>query len=186
MKLVVGLGNVGRKYEHTRHNLGFAVLSLLVKRHGPGNLRFGFQGEVTEVMIGSEKALLLAPHTLMNLSGNSVRPALAFYKLPISDLLVICDDLNLPLGKLRLRDKGSSGGQNGLNHIIQQLGTDVFARLRIGIGRPPSGWDAADYVLARFRPDEQDEAAIAVQYAADVVESWIAGGLAAAKNKHNV
>src|SRR4051812_36322573 len=112
MKLIVGLGNIGRKYVHTRHNVGFNVIDLVAKRNGASSPKEKFDGSTAEVMIGSERVLLLWPHTLMNRSGQSVQAAIAFYQLPLTDLLVVCDDFNLPLGTLRCRGKGSAGGQN--------------------------------------------------------------------------
>src|ERR671928_730989 len=145
-KLVVGLGNPGSKYEGTRHNIGYEVVDRLAAG-GPG-ARFArkFDGLLAEAEIDFRRVLLLKPETFMNLSGRSVRQAVQFYKLDVSDLLVVCDDLSLPLGKLRLRGGGSDGGQKGLRDIAAQLGTDAYPRLRIGIG-DRGGADAADYVL---------------------------------------
>ena len=136
MKLVVGLGNPGRQYQDTRHNIGYMILAELAMRIGNVNPITRFQGEIVETKIGDEQVILLSPTTYMNRSGLSVSEAVRFYKLPLELLLVICDDLNLPFGKLRMRTSGSSGGQKGLSDIIQKLGTDVFCRLRFGIDRP--------------------------------------------------
>ncbi len=155
MKLIVGLGNVGRKYEHTRHNVGFNVIDLVAKRNGGSSPKEKFDGSTIEVTIGSERALLLWPHTLMNRSGQSVQAAMAFYQLPLTDLLVICDDFNLPMGKLRIRKQGSAGGQNGLGDIIKRLSSDEFSRLRVGIGPVPDAWDPADFVLGKFGPSDR-------------------------------
>lgn len=184
MKLVVGLGNPGRKYEGTRHNVGFRVAEELARKHGVGGPRRAFQGEVVEAQISGEKVLLLCPHTLMNLSGASVLEARDFYKIPPGDLLVVSDDLNLPLGKLRFRPSGSSGGQRGLEDVIRRLGSEV-SRLRIGIGSPPAGRNAADFVLGRFGKDEVDEIAVAIGEAADAVVIWAREGIAAAMNRYN-
>src|SRR5215467_13737474 len=138
MKLVVGLGNPGRKYEGTRHNVGFRVIEELARKYARGKAKTAFAGEVIEADLENDKALLLCPHTLMNLSGTSVLAARDFYKIPHGDLLIVCDDFNLPLGKLRFRPSGSSGGQKGLEDIIRRLGTDEVPRLRIGIGSPPA------------------------------------------------
>src|SRR4051812_34045674 len=154
-KLVVGLGNPGSKYDATRHNIGFEAVDRLAKV-GPGaSFARKFDGLLAEAEIDFRRVLLLKPETFMNLSGRSVRQAVQFYKLdPTTDLLVICDDLNLPLGKIRIRPSGSDGGQKGLRDITAQLGTDAYARLRIGIGeRGPI--DAADFVLSRFRAAER-------------------------------
>src|SRR5262245_27422045 len=134
MKLVVGLGNPGRKYVGTRHNIGFAVLDELRRRGGSLRPRAAFEAEVVEFHLAGVKTLLAWPQTFMNLSGSSVLGLRDFYKLPNEDLLIVCDDLNLPLGKLRLRGSGSSGGQKGLDDILRRLSSDAVPRLRIGIG----------------------------------------------------
>ncbi|MEX0678743.1 MAG: aminoacyl-tRNA hydrolase [Pirellulales bacterium] len=185
MKLVVGLGNPGRKYEGTRHNVGFRVAAELAEKHGRTKPRRTFQGELVEAAIDAEKLLLLCPHTLMNLSGGSVLEARDFYKIPHDDLLIVSDDLNLPLGKLRFRKSGSSGGQRGLKDIIRRLGTDEIPRLRIGIGSAAAGRDAADFVLGRFTKDEKPEIDVAIGRAADAVEIWFREGVAAAMNRYN-
>lgn len=185
MKLVVGLGNPGRKYEGTRHNVGYAVLAELARRHGRGGPRSGFQGELVEAGLGEAKVLLLSPTTYMNLSGASVQSAVSFFKLALEDLLVVCDDLNLPLGKIRVRARGSSGGQKGLEDIIQRLGTDEFARLRIGIGSPPEGWEATGFVLGRFTAEEKTEIDQAVLRAADAAVVWARDGVGCCMNQYN-
>jgi PTH1 family peptidyl-tRNA hydrolase len=185
MKLVVGLGNPGRKYEGTRHNVGFRVLAELARRHGRSQPKQAFQGEVVEAAIAEEKTLLLCPHTLMNRSGGSVLAARDFYKIENENLLIVSDDLNLPLGKLRFRASGSSGGQKGLGDVIERLGTQDIARLRIGIGSPPGERDAADWVLGRFTKSEQAEIDVAVMQAADAVEVWAKEGVARSMNRYN-
>jgi PTH1 family peptidyl-tRNA hydrolase len=185
MKLVVGLGNPGRKYEATRHNVGFAVLGVLARRHSAAATRFAFHAETADVQIGSERVLLLCPQTYMNRSGKSVVAARDFYKLENQDLLVVCDDFNLPLGRLRARARGSAGGQRGLEDIIRALGSEEFCRLRVGIGQPPSGRDPADYVLSRFREEEREEIELAVQRAADAVEVWVTRGIDECMNRFN-
>ncbi len=185
MKLIVGLGNPGRRYEGTRHNIGYAVLSKLAERFGTGNARSRFHGECIEADVRGERALLLRPTTYMNLSGQSVSEAKAFYKLDGNDLLVICDDLSLPLGKLRFRARGSSGGQKGLENIIQQLGTDEFSRLRLGIGAAPPGWDWANYVLSKFTPDEQPEIDRCIALAAEAASDWATQGIEYCMNHYN-
>jgi peptidyl-tRNA hydrolase, PTH1 family len=185
MKLIVGLGNPGRKYAGTRHNVGFDVLAALARRGGAPSPRSVFEADLTETNIGGERTLLLAPQTFMNLSGRAVRQALDFYKLPLSELLVVCDDLNLPAGRLRLRKSGSAGGQKGLKNIIDHVGTEDFARLRIGIDRPPDRIDATAYVLQRFAAAEKDAIDAAVKSAADAVELWVTRGPDAAMNIAN-
>lgn len=185
MKIVVGLGNPGAKYRGTRHNVGFEVLAELAKRHGGSASTSKHDAELAEVFLGGEKVLLVAPQTYMNLSGKSVWPLVDFYKLPLEDLLVVCDDLNLDVGRLRLRASGSAGGQKGLQNIIQVLGSEEFARLRIGIGRPPGRMDSADYVLARFLSEERETIEHAILDAADGVEIWVNDGCERAMNKVN-
>jgi PTH1 family peptidyl-tRNA hydrolase len=185
MKLVVGLGNPGKKYEGTRHNVGFRVATLLAERHGTAKPRRAFQGEVTEAAIEGQKVLLLCPHTLMNLSGASVLEARDFYKLDNAELLIVSDDFNLPLGKLRFRTSGSSGGQRGLENIIHRLGRDDIPRLRIGIGSPPAGREAPDFVLGRFTKAEHDEIELAIVRAADAATVWVREGAGVAMNQYN-
>ena len=185
MKLVVGLGNPGRKYEGTRHNVGFRVIAELARKHGQGKPKQAFQGEVVEALLDNQRALLLCPHTLMNLSGGSVLEARDFYKIPHEDLLIVSDDMNLSLGKLRFRGSGSSGGQKGLEDVIRRLGSDQVPRLRIGIGGPPSGRDGADFVLGRFTKVELPEIEEAIWRAADAVEVWAREGLATSMNRYN-
>lgn len=185
MKVVVGLGNPGRKYERTRHNVGFDVLSQLADWHGVTGFKSQFEAEVGEFSLGGDKVLLVAPQTFMNLSGRSVAALVKFYKLPVSEIMVVCDDMNLPLGRLRLRGAGSAGGQKGLQDIIQKLGTQEIPRLRMGVGRPPAGFAAADYVLGRFRADESDSISQAVQNAARGIECWVEQGLEIAMNQVN-
>jgi PTH1 family peptidyl-tRNA hydrolase len=185
MKLVVGLGNPGRKYAQTRHNVGYKVLAEVARLHATGRPKSKFQGELVEAELGGHRAVLLSPITYMNRSGSSVRAACDFYKLPLEELLVVCDDLNLPLAKLRVRTKGSAGGQKGLLDIIEKLATDQFARLRVGIGASPDGWDAADYVLGRFSVEEEAEIRHAVLRAADAVLDWACSGVQECMNRYN-
>ena len=177
MKLVIGLGNPGSKYVGTRHNVGFDVVSELARRFGAGQPQTKFQGEYQDVLIRSEKILLIAPQTFMNCSGESVWKFVRFYQPEPADIVVICDDMNLPTGRLRWRPSGSAGGQNGLNDIIQRLGHQQFPRLRIGVGRPPGRMDVTAWVLGRFRENEKEDIEHAVIRAADSVESWIANGI---------
>ncbi len=185
MKVVVGLGNPGAKYQNTRHNIGFEVLAELAQRHGGGVSKQKFDADLVEIHFGGENLLLVGPLTYMNLSGRSVGPLVAFYHLPLDDLLVVCDDMNIPSGKLRLRGSGAAGGQKGLRDIIQHLGTEDFSRLRVGIGRPPGRMDAAAYVLGRFSKEEREDMDFAVKNAADGVERWVRDGLQLAMNHIN-
>jgi PTH1 family peptidyl-tRNA hydrolase len=189
MKLIVGLGNPGRKYEGTRHNIGFDVVAELARRQAgsPAGATFrkGFQGETADGNLGGERLLLLRPHTFMNRSGSSVVEARDFYKLTNADLLIVCDDLNLPFGKLRIRASGSSGGQKGLEDAIRCCGGEDVPRLRIGIGQPPERMDAADFVLAKFSVAERQEMGVAAALAADAAEMWVREGVAACMNRYN-
>jgi PTH1 family peptidyl-tRNA hydrolase len=185
MKLIVGLGNPGRKYESTRHNVGYEVVAELARRSGGGRPKGQFHGETSEAQIGSERVLLLCPHTYMNNSGNSVQPARDFYKLENHELLIVCDDFSLPLGKLRFRSKGSAGGQKGLASVINRLGSEEIPRLRIGIGEAPQGWDPADFVLSRFTAEEREQMNAAIARAADAAADWVRDGLEYCMNRYN-
>jgi PTH1 family peptidyl-tRNA hydrolase len=185
MKLVVGLGNPGRKYQATRHNIGYEVLWNLARRFATGSPKSSFQGEVVDADLQGVRALLLWPQTYMNRSGASVVQARDFYKLENPELLVVCDDFNLPLARLRVRVKGSSGGQKGLEDIVRALGTDEFPRLRVGIGAPPEGWDPANYVLGKFNKQELAEVEQVVGRAADAVVDWACNGIEQCMNRYN-
>lgn len=185
MKLVVGLGNPGRKYQGTRHNVGYSVVAEVARRHAGGRPKGKFQGETVEVEIAGERVVLLCPTTYMNRSGASVLAAKDYYRLALEDLLIVCDDINLPLAQLRIRTKGSSGGQKGLGDVIGRLGSEEVPRLRIGIGAPPEGWDAVGYVLGKFSKEEQAEVEQAVLKAADAVVVWARDGIAVCMNQYN-
>ncbi len=184
MKVIVGLGNPGPKYAGTRHNVGFDVIDYLAAGPGVGAFREKFEAFVAEMKDGDETVLLVKPLTFMNLSGRAVRAVLDFYKVPVENVLVVCDDFNLPLGKLRVRIKGSHGGQNGLRNIQEQLGTDSYTRLRIGVGQPAVG-DAVDHVLSKFRPGEKAAAEDAVANAAQAALVWTRSGAEFCMNKFN-
>ena len=184
--LIVGLGNPGEKYENTRHNVGFQVIDELAERQGRPVQRLKFKALTGLLTIGGEKALVMKPVTYMNLSGEAVRPAADFYKLPPERILVISDDVALAAGRLRIRAKGSAGGHNGLKSIIQHLGTDQFPRIRVGVGeKPHPDYDLADWVLGR--PQGEDKKAIdeAVKRAADAVECILTQGLERGMGKFN-
>ncbi len=184
MKLVVGLGNPGSKYEGTRHNIGFELVDRLASGGSGAKFARKFEGQVAEVEIDYRRTLLLKPETFMNLSGRSVIAAVRFYKIDRADLLVICDDLNLPLGKLRLRGGGSDGGQKGLRDITAQLGSDDYARLRVGIGEKGEA-DATDHVLGRFRTSERAVVEDALITCSQAVAVWVGQGLEPAMNRFN-
>ena len=183
MKLIVGLGNPGPKYAGTRHNVGFDVIDYLAAAPGCTPFREKFEAFVAEMKEGDETVLLVKPLTFMNLSGRAVRAIADFYKVPVEGLLVVCDDLNLPLGKLRIRIKGSHGGQNGLRNIQEQLGTDAYTRLRLGVGQP--AFDAVDHVLSKFKPGERATVEEAIATASQAALLWIRRGAEAAMNQFN-
>ena len=172
----MGLGNPGKQYERTRHNVGFRVVELLARRHGPVSWRSRFRGKFAEA--ASIGALLLMPQTYMNDSGESVGPCLMFYKIPLERVIVVCDDINLPFGRLRFRRSGSDGGHNGLKSIILALNSLDFPRLRVGIGR--SGPDAIDHVIGAFNKDEESALPEIIARAADGVETSLRDGPEAA------
>lgn len=183
-KLIVGLGNPGSEYDQTRHNAGFMALDGLARRFGTSIRRRKFNGLTEEVTDGDQKLLLLKPQQFMNRSGRAVADAAGFYKIAAANILVVTDDLALEVGRLRLREKGSSGGHNGLKDIISALGTDAFARLRIGIGSRGSR-EAADYVLSKFAPDEKPLIEQAVETAVEAVLCWARQGAEAAMTRYN-
>jgi len=183
VKLIVGLGNPGREYRGTRHSIGFAATDILARRHGIHVRSRRNKALVGEGMIAGEKVILAKPLTFMNLSGTAVAGLLRRCRLDFSDIVVISDDVNLPLGRLRIRAGGSSGGHKGLDSIIHNLGTTDFARVRIGIGS--SRGDIVDYVLSRFHRSERETAREATRRAADAVEAILAAGIEEAMNRFN-
>ena len=187
MKLIVGLGNPGREYERTRHNVGFAVVERLAERVGAAfrrNLRVAARS-CRVAPEGGGEWLLVEPLTYMNCSGDAVAPLMRRHGLGPADLLAVVDDAALPAGRLRVRSGGSAGGHNGLKSLIERIGTDEFARVRIGVGRDPAGRDLKDHVLSRFAPDERELIAEAVEKAADAVGVWACEGVDRAMNQFN-
>ncbi|PWA12126.1 aminoacyl-tRNA hydrolase [Pueribacillus theae] len=185
MKLIVGLGNPGKKYEQTRHNVGFMAIDHLSKKLSLEFDKNKFQAVYGTKMIDGEKIMLCKPLTYMNLSGEAVRPLLDYYGMELEDLLVIYDDLDLAPGKLRLRQKGSAGGHNGIKSIIKHVGTEQFKRIRIGIGRPDPRMDVIDYVLARFSKDEQPLIDEAIARTAQACEKWARSPFSQVMNEFN-
>jgi PTH1 family peptidyl-tRNA hydrolase len=185
MKLVVGLGNPGSRYAGTRHNVGFDAVDLLAERHGAqwSAAPRGIEALVAPWKMGG--AMFAKPLTFMNLSGGAIVALLQFYKIDPADLLVIVDEVQLETGRLRVRPSGSAGGHNGLKSVIGSLGSDAFARLRIGVGRGDSRRDLADHVLARFDADERETIADAIGRAADAAEIFVSDGPAEAMNRFN-
>jgi PTH1 family peptidyl-tRNA hydrolase len=185
VKLIVGLGNPGRIYHRTRHNVGFMVADETARRMG-AVFEHGRPDALTaRVGMGREAVRLAKPLTMMNLSGEAVAGLAHFYRIDPSDIFVVADDVNLPLGRLRLRPRGSAGGHNGFRSIIQHLGTQQFPRLRVGVGRGDLRRDLADHVLARFEPEEEAAATSAVVRAADAVGVFLSDGVEAAMNRYN-
>ena len=185
VRLVVGLGNPGRSYQKTRHNLGYRVVDLLAEKH---KKKFkGGKGEYLycRVVVEGRKVYLLKPLTFMNASGQAVFDSLRFFNLTPPELFVICDDVNLPLGSLRIREKGSDGGHKGLRSIIYQLGTEEFPRLRIGIGLAAEGIDLEDFVLQRFEKEEGKNVEELIQRGSEAVESSIILGVRESMNRFN-
>jgi PTH1 family peptidyl-tRNA hydrolase len=185
VKLIVGLGNPGRQYRGTRHNVGFAVADELARRHAAE-----FESAPAEALIARARDLqrpvmLAKPLTFMNLSGHAVSALTRYFRIELADLLVIADDVNLPLGRLRIRAGGSDGGHNGLRSIGLELGTQEFARLRVGVGRGDQRRDLADHVLSRFDPDEKAEIEGAILRAADAAEEFVAGDIEQVMNRFN-
>jgi PTH1 family peptidyl-tRNA hydrolase len=184
MKVVVGLGNPGPRYAGTRHNVGFAVLDGLAQSPNCERFQHRMQADVAELREDTHKVLLVKPQTFMNLSGRCVRQVVDYYQLTLLDLLVICDDINLPLGKLRFRARGTHGGHNGLRDIQNHLGTTDYSRLRIGVAAPPDG-ETVDYVLGRFRPGERPVIEEAIANAVQAVAVWVHQGIEAGMNQYN-
>ena len=184
MFLVVGLGNPGRRYVRTRHNVGFKVIENLQER-------WQIQGESAQLgalvgsgMIASTRVTLARPQKFMNRSGHPVASIAGYYKLADKDVIVVHDDVDLPFGQVRVKRGGGHGGHNGLRDIIKHFGRD-FPRIRVGVGRPPEGWDTADYVLGKWGPSEQDEVSHMVDQASNAVEAVLRDGLEAAMNQFN-
>jgi PTH1 family peptidyl-tRNA hydrolase len=185
VKLIVGLGNPGPKYDGTRHNVGFAAVDVLAARHA---VRWEAAPRGAEALVGrwrSSDVVLAKPLTFMNLSGAAVVPLLQFYKIELEDMLVIVDEVQLETGRIRLRPDGSAGGHNGLKSLIASLGTGAFPRLRIGVGRGDMRRNLADHVLAKFDADERSVVDEAVGRAADASEAFVAEGMAVAMNRFN-
>ncbi|MCU0486374.1 MAG: aminoacyl-tRNA hydrolase [Anaerolineales bacterium] len=183
--LIVGLGNPGKEYAASRHNVGFMLLSRLAERLGETFSRVESRALLTKAVYQGRRLILAKPQTYMNASGNSVRSLLRFYKVPVQNLLVAFDDVDLPFETIRIRAEGGSGGQKGMQSIIDQLGSEAFPRLRIGIGRPPGRMEAADYVLQDFSKAERELLAITLDRAADAVLSFVTDGLDKAMNLYN-
>ncbi|OLS34171.1 aminoacyl-tRNA hydrolase [Bacillus sp. MRMR6] len=185
MKLIVGLGNPGKQYENTRHNIGFDVIEELARKFSIPLNHSKFKGLYGIGFYNGEKVVLLKPLTYMNLSGESIRAVIDFYQIDVCDIVVIYDDLDLPVGKIRLRQKGSAGGHNGIKSTIQHLGTQEFNRIRIGVDRPKTGMKVTDYVLGHFHEEEKGLTMEAVKKSADACEAWLDKPFLQVMNEYN-
>ncbi|TGY40359.1 aminoacyl-tRNA hydrolase [Clostridium sartagoforme] len=183
MFLVVGLGNPGDKYDGTRHNIGFETIDYIASKYNIDVTRVKFKGVIGEGFIGGEKVILLKPTTYMNLSGESVREAMSFYKLSEEDIIIIYDDISLEVGKIRIREKGSAGGHNGIKSIISNINTDVFPRIKIGVGQPTG--DLVSHVLGRFSKEEAEDLKEVIEVSSKAVEIIMKSGTKDAMNKLN-
>lgn len=186
MKLVVGLGNPGKQYDHTRHNIGFEVIDYMAKEYNIALDKSKFKGVYGIGNINGEKIILLKPLTYMNLSGESIRPLMDYYQLELEDIVVIYDDLDLPVGKIRLRQKGSSGGHNGIKSTIAHLGSEKFNRMRVGINRPTNGMKITDYVLGKFTKEETELLEVTVKKCSDACAEWMKEPFLQVMNKYNI
>ncbi|MCU5747033.1 aminoacyl-tRNA hydrolase [Staphylococcus sp. SQ8-PEA] len=186
MKCIVGLGNVGKRFELTRHNIGFEVIDYLIERNHLKLDKQKFKAAYTIERVNGEKVMFVEPLTMMNLSGEAVAPLMNYYNIEIDELLVLYDDLDLPQGQVRLRQKGSAGGHNGMKSIIKMIGTDQFKRIRIGVGRPTQGMSVPDYVLQKFSQAEMQTMDKVIEHSAKAVESFIeANRFENVMNKYN-
>ena len=185
VKLIIGLGNPGKPYEHTRHNIGFDVIDELAKKWNAPLNQMKFNGMYASVHRPEGKVILLKPLTYMNLSGESVRPLMDYFDIDVEDIIVIYDDLDLDTGKLRLREKGSAGGHNGIKSLIQHLGTQQFNRIRVGVSRPPAGMKVADYVLSKFSKEDQPVVQQAIDKSCDAVEMALTKPFLDVMNRYN-
>ena len=185
MYIIVGLGNPGKKYEHTRHNAGFDVLDILAEEYDIKIDKIKHKALIGEGRIGSEKVVLVKPQTYMNLSGESVQSVFQFYKVDMDHLILVYDDIDLDIGKLRIRKKGSAGSHNGMKSIIKCLGAQDFPRIRVGVSKPEPNRDLADFVLSRVPKDQSDDMRSGLEKAVKTVEEIIRTDIDMAMNKYN-
>lgn len=184
--IIAGLGNIGMEYDNTRHNAGFSVVDMLAEQCGTEINRLRFKGKTAEIITEGVKCLLLKPSTYMNNSGESIVQALEFYKLDVDSLIVVCDDISLDCGKIRIRRKGSHGGHNGLRSIIDLTGRDDFQRVRVGVGKKPHpDYDLAKWVLGKFRPNDAAKMKISAENACESIKLMVQGKTDEAMNKYN-
>ena len=185
MKIIAGLGNPGAEYAQTKHNVGFMLVGALAERLNAPAWKEDFFSAITEVRIGGEKVFLVKPLTYMNNSGEALGPMLSYYKVDVDDLVVVHDDMDIPAGTVRIRKKGGSGGHNGIKSILTHVGSEGFARVRIGIGRPPAGWTVINHVLAPFSSEDAPKIRAAIDYLLPAVECIVTDGVDLAMNKYN-
>lgn len=185
MYVVVGLGNPGKQYENTRHNVGFNVIDILAKEYGISVSKIKHKALIGEGRVGSEKVLLVKPQTYMNLSGETLIDIYNYYKVDMENIIVIYDDIDLDVGKIRIRKKGSGGTHNGMRSIIKCLGANDFPRVRVGVSKPKPGQDLADFVLSRFRKEESDDVELGLEKAAKAVDVMIRDNIDLSMNKYN-
>lgn len=184
--IIVGLGNPGKKYELTRHNAGFLFSDLLADKNGESISKIQFKSVTANISLGGHRCLIMKPQTFMNNSGEAVKQAAAFYKIPPENIIVVFDDISLPCGKLRIRRKGSDGGHNGIKSIIYHLNSDKFPRIKLGVGeKPHPEYDLADWVLSSFKKDELDSLRVAAENACKAVEMMVQGNTDAAMSNFN-
>ena len=183
--ILVGLGNPGREYENTRHNIGFMTIDRLAHKWGVSLQKMRYRSLVGEARFNNEKVILVKPQTYMNNSGVAVASFVRFYKPALEQLLVIFDDLDLPFGSLRFRPSGGSSGQKGMQSIVNRIGNDEFPRLRVGVGRPPGRMDAGDFILRPFNKREQEKLDFVLQAAADAIETFLSDGLEKSMTVYN-
>ena len=185
MKVIAGLGNPGREYAQTKHNVGFLMVDALAAHLGVTEWREKYDALIARARIGSEAVLLVKPQTYMNESGRAIAPLMNIYKLAADDLIVAHDDMDIPVGSIRIRKKGSSGGHNGIKSILAQLGDEHFARIRIGIGRPLPGWTVVNHVLAPFPPEDAAKVSEAIRYLVPAIECIVTEDVDKAMNRYN-
>lgn len=183
--VIVGLGNTGKQYDKTKHNIGFDVIDKLADKYNIKVTKFKHKALIGTGEIDGHSVMLVKPQTFMNLSGESVKEIVNFYKIPQENFIVIYDDISLQPSRIRLREKGSHGGHNGIKNIINLMGTDVFPRVKVGVGEKPNGWDLADYVLSKFSEDDRAMANIGIDKAVEGVEIFLNDGLNVAMNAMN-
>ena len=183
--LIIGLGNPGKEYAANRHNIGFMAIDAFAKQYRIINMKVQAKAIVYSGSLNGHKVILAKPQTFMNLSGQSVQALVNFYKLPLENIIIVHDDLDLPFGVLRIRPEGGAGGQNGIRSIIEKLGTNIFPRMRLGIDRPPGRMDAAAYVLQDFNKDQAEVLPTLLDKAVDGLNTWLLAGITEAMNKFN-